>query len=300
MTIEDQELYRELLAQIKADWQSLPDKPEETPETTLKTLWFLAYGLPRAIGCQTLGELPLLSEAEESALREYVSRRLEGIPLAHLTERQCFMELEFLASEAALIPRRETELLGYAALEKLYGLVEARGGVKVVDLCTGAGNLALALAHYEQNCVVYGCDLSAEAVALAEANAEYLQMMDMVQFLVGDLFAPLDAAGIGPVDLVTCNPPYISSGNLEKMPEEISAHEPQLAFDGGPFGVSLIMRLIKEAPEYLKPASWLCFEVGLGQGEAMLRRIQNNANYQTVESITNPAGAIRAILTQTR
>ncbi len=297
---EDQELYRELLAQIEAGWQPLPDKPEETPETTLKTLWFLALGLPRAIGCQTLGELPPLSKAEEGALREYVSRRLAGTPLAHITERQCFMELEFLASEAALIPRRETELLGYAALEKLYGLVEVRGGVKVVDLCTGAGNLALALAHYEPNCIAYGCDLSVEAIALAEANAEYLQLTDVVQFLAGDLFEPIGTADIGPVDLVTCNPPYISSGNLEKMPEEISAHEPQLAFDGGPFGVSLIMRLIKEAPGYLKPASWLCFEVGLGQGEIMLRRMQNNANYQTVESITNADGAIRVILAQTQ
>lgn len=296
---EHRELYAELLAQVQEGWQPLPDKPEETPETTLHALWFLAHGQPRAIGCEPLDELPLLSAAETGALREFVARRLAGTPLAHITARQCFMGVEFLASAAALIPRKETELLGYAALEKLRDLAQTRDDAVVIDLCTGAGNLALALAYHGPDCRVYGSDLSASALALAERNAEYLHLEDRAQFLTGDLFAPFDEAAIGKVDLITCNPPYISSGNLEKMPEEISAHEPKLAFNGGPFGVSIIMRLIKEAPMYLKPDSWLCFEVGLGQGEVMLRRMQNNSSYRQVEAITDHDGVIRAMLART-
>jgi len=100
------------------------------------------------------------------------------------------------------------------------------------------------------------------------------------------------------VDLLSCNPPYISSGKLDKMPEEIARHEPQLAFDGGPFGLSLVGKLLKEAPRYLKPNGWLVFEVGLGQGEPLLKRLERNPDYRQVDTRQDQHGNIRVLALQ--
>ena len=97
----------------------------------------------------------------------------------------------------------------------------------------------------------------------------------------------------GDIDLLVCNPPYISSARVNEMADEIAAHEPRAAFDGGPFGVSVIMALIKEGPKFLKPGSWLGFEVGLGRGEAMLNRMQRSGVFEQIEEYSDGEGNIR-------
>ena len=288
--------FGEWLAVLEQSWQGLPDKPEEAPEPTLCALAFAAVGQPRAIERALWNELPVLSGQQLERLGELVEKRAGGTPLAHLTGRQQFMGLEMLASPAGLIPRKETEILGYAALEKLQKLIAERGSATVIDVGCGSGNLALALAHHAPGCRVYGSDISAEAVELAQSNARFLGLQDRVEFLVGDFFEPFDRLAMGPVDMIVCNPPYISSGQLAEMPAEIAEYEPSLAFDGGPFGVKFLMRLLKEAPAYLREGSWLCFEVGLGQGKVMEARTKKTAGLSNVESLCIAKGQIRAIL----
>ena len=294
------EVFNHHLGKLTASWRSLPDKPEETPEETLRTLWHMAAGEPRCIERAARLDLPVLRRTEWARLDELVERRAAGIPLAHLTGRQQFMALELLAGPEALIPRKETEILGNAALEKLEGLIQERGSALVIDLCTGSGNLAVALAHHANECRVLGSDLSPEALALAGQNAEHLDLQDRVEFFEGDLFAPFESKGFeGQADMVICNPPYISSAKIEVMPDEIADHEPHMAFDGGPFGVNVMFRLVREAHRFLRPASWLCFEVGLGQGKAMQAQCEKAGHYAIVECAYDDRGEIRTILAQT-
>ena len=277
--------------------QTLPDKPEETVDATLRTLWHLAAGNPLSVEAAARAALPPLDDAGESRLNALIDQRLSGIPLAHLSGRQHFMGLEMLAGKEALIPRAETELLGGAALEVLRGLAANTDSVTVIDVCTGSGNLALALAQHEPKARVFAADLSSEAVDLARRNAVHLGLQSRVEFRVGDLLEPFNQSEFhGRVDLLVCNPPYISSKKVDTMSGEISGHEPRLAFDGGPLGVRILQRLIREAPSYLKTGAWLAFEVGHGQGPSVLKRLQMGGAFVQQRSVCDAHGKIRALL----
>jgi release factor glutamine methyltransferase len=279
--------------------QTLPDKPEETADASLRALWHLAAGTPLSVDAATRTVLPPLDDAGHRRLDALIDQRVAGTPLAHLSGRQHFMGLEMLAGKDALIPRIETELLAGAALEVLTSMSERADALTVVDVCTGSGNLALALAHHAPKARVFAADLSAEAVELARRNALHLGLCDRVQWRVGDLLAPFDEpAFLGHVDLLVCNPPYISSKRVDTMAGEISGHEPRLAFDGGPLGIAILNRVVREAPRYLRAGGWLAVEVGLGQAAAMVKRMQAAGAFTTVQPVSNPHGEARAVLAQ--
>jgi len=299
--VDQVDIYFHYLSRLKNSWNGLADKPLETLETTLRTLWFLAKGDRRSIERSLFAELPDLVEAELELLDHLLQKRLSGIPLAHLTGRQNFIGIEMLVGPEAMIPRKETELLGYAALTRLRQMIQKRNSVRVIDLCTGGGNLALALAQYERNCEVYGADISGEAIELAQRNAHFLGLEDRVRFLVGDLLETFEGDDeIGKADMIICNPPYISTSKVNEMAEEISNHEPTDAFDGGAFGISILMRVIKDGPNYLKPSSWLGFEVGVGQGDSMKRRVDRHELFELVQVETDEQDQIRVIFGLTK
>lgn len=292
-------LFQELITRLSAGLCLLPDKPEETPDSTLRALWHAAADAP--VSVQRAGALPLpkLDEMGVNRLQRLIGQRVAGMPLAHLTGRQHFMGLELLAGKEALIPRRETELLGSGALDLLQSLAAERDEVTVVDICTGSGNLALALAFHVPKARVFGADLSGEAVALARCNARHLGLEDRVEFREGDLLAPFDeTAFIGQVDLVVCNPPYISSKKVDTMPDEILGYEPRLAFDGGPFGIRIVERLMRETPRFLRKGGFLAFEVGLGQGPALMKRLAGNKSYSGRRALEDANGNIRVIVAE--
>ena len=280
--------------------QTLPDKPEETVDATLRTLWQLASGLALSVEAAMRTALTPLDAAGEGRLNALIEQRLSGIPLAHLSGRQHFMGLEMLAGKEALIPRAETELLGTEALQVLRELAAGKDHITVVDVCTGSGNLALALAHHEPRARVFAADLSAEAVGLARRNALHLGLGQRVELRVGDLLEPFNQPEFhGQVDLLVCNPPYISSKKVDTLTDEIGGFEPRLAFDGGPLGIAILNRVVREAPLYLRPGGWLAVEVGLGQAAAMVKRMQNTGTYRSVKALTNHVGEPRAVLAQT-
>lgn len=287
-------LYRGLLAEVEAFHQPQPDKPEETPEAVLRALWFRAAGSPRSIRRINGDPVPPIDAQGESQLKDLIRLKRDGQPLAHLTGRQHFLGLELLAGPDALIPRAETELLGRLALDFLGSL--AHPAPVVIDVCTGSGNLALALARHVPRARVYAADLSPEAIGLARRNAAFTGL-PQVQFFAGDLFAPLEGLGLGErCDLVTCNPPYITSAKVPRMAAEISAHEPRLAFDGGALGLSILTRLFAEAPRFLRPGGALAFELGAGQGPLLRKRLHRLDWVHTVEARHDAHGEIRALL----
>jgi release factor glutamine methyltransferase len=285
------------LARLAADLSLLDDKPEETPESTLRALWMVAAGsrmsAERAVGCQ----LPELDPAQKIELDGMIERRLAGVPLGHITARQMFMGIELMVGPEAMLPRRETEILGRAAATVVAGLLESQGSALVVDTCCGCGNVTLAVAHGRPEVRAIGVDLSPGAVELARENSRYLGLDDRVEFRVGDLVEPI-ADVAGEVDLITCNPPYISRAKVKQMAHEISEYEPWMAFDGGPFGVDILRRLLKKGPTALRPGGILAFEVGLGQGDSTISRMQKSGIFRSSKAQRDPNGAIRAIVAQ--
>jgi len=241
--------------------------------------------------------LPSLSEAQSRALGDLLARRLQGEPLSHLTGRQRFMGLEMLASPDALVPRKETQLLAAAAIALVRQLDEREAPARVLDVCTGSGNVALAIASQCARAMVAAADLSEQAVALARRNALHLGLEGRVEFRAGDLLQPFGGSQFGgSIDVLSCNPPYISSAKVKRLPAEIAAHEPAMAFDGGPLGIGILMRLVKEAPAVLRPGGWLVFEVGLGQGPSLVKMLSRMPAYQAVETSLDKDSDIRVIM----
>jgi release factor glutamine methyltransferase len=277
----------------------LRDKPEENAASTAAALWLMAAGQPMSAQQAMRADLPTLDAVQSAMFEELVARRLAGVPLAHLTQRQQFMGIEMLAGSGALVPRRETELLARAAIDLARQCLNEQPTCKVVDVCTGSGNVALAIAHHLSVVEVHASDLSEEAVALAVRNAAHLGLDSRVTFAAGDLLAAFeDGQFTGRVDVLTCNPPYINSAKVERMPREIADHEPRLAFDGGALGISILMRLIREAPPFLRRGGWLAFEVGAGQGPALIKRLGATKDYTRVDSVSDEAGTVRVVMAQ--
>lgn len=283
--------YKQLLELLAAKLVVLPDKPEESPEVTLRALWLKASGTPASAELASATALRSLSDDEVESLQGLVAQRLAGVPLAHLTGRQRFMGLELLAGPQALVPRKETELLGATALARATG----DESMLVLDVCTGSGNLAIAVARSLPKVTVHAADLAEDAVELARENVRFAGVEPSVSVWTGDLFAAFPEELQGRADLVICNPPYISSGRVDAMDAEISAHEPRLAFDGGSFGLAIISRLIADAPAWMKPGGWLCFEIGLGQGPHWVKALSRRTDYDLVEPAVNADGDVRAI-----
>jgi len=290
--------FQKLLTKLESNWQGLPDKPDENPSSTLCALWkFVTHNDTSPIDNPM--QLPGLNPESDQLLNDLVDQRISGTPLAYIIGHQTYMGLDFLASPEAMIPRKETELLGQTALEMANQLVRERGSLQALDLCTGSGNVVLALAHYVKELQAAAVDISKDAVGLAERNAIHLGVEKRVTFFTGDFFDPFNRPEHEQsFDLITCNPPYIATANTGKMAAEISQFEPREAFDGGAFGVNLIIRLIREAPRFLKPASWLIFEVGLGQGNSLRRMLEKTSKYQKIESRTGETGQIRVLIAQ--
>ncbi len=287
-------LFNDFLSLFHRQLPLLEDKPEETPENTLKALWLHASGQPVSAVVAEEMDLPALTPDQERLLEACVQRRLDGEPLAYITGRQSFYGVEFIVNEQALIPRKETELLATTA-DRL--LQELPGEATIIDLCTGVANLSVALARNHHKARIHASDLSPEALELARENIRRHRLEPRVSTHQGDLFEPFDHPSFHEqVDLVMCNPPYISSARVPEMPGEISRHEPVLAFDGGPFGVNFVKKLIAAAPRYLKPGGWLVFEVGRGQGESLLRMMRRQKDYSEVEGVKDAQGDVRVVI----
>lgn len=292
----------DLLEELQQGWTPLPDKPEETPERALSALWHTALGKPTSAERATPASLPALDESALGRLRALLAQRKSGIPLAHLTERQSFLGLELLAGPQALIPRRETEILGRTSIAKLNALAaRSRRVLTVLDVCTGSGNLALAFAWHVPRARVFASDLCRGAVDLARRNCEHLGLGAKVEVRQGDLLEPFDEERfLGGCDFISANPPYISASKMKALHPEIARHEPAAAFDGGFYGVSILRRLISAVPRFLKPASWFGVEVGAGQGVGVAQQLLASPAFALVETHRDARGEIRAVFARSR
>jgi release factor glutamine methyltransferase len=214
---------------------------------------------------------------EPSALalfRALVARRAAGEPLQYITGRQEFYGLDFEVNPAVLIPRPETELLVETALELLR---DADAAPLVCDVGTGSGCIPVALLHERPDARAYGLDISPAALAVAARNAARHGAASRLTLLVSDCFDALDAGERAQTfTLITSNPPYIAESDLANLQREVREHEPRIALTPGGDGLSVIRRLVADAPRFLDEGGHLLLEIGHDQHEAVARLVDKN------------------------
>ena len=206
-----------------------------------------------------------LEGAELALLRDLVKRRRAFEPIAYLRGYREFYGLRFRVDKRVLVPRPDTETLVDAALTRS---THVSMSMRQLDLCTGSGCVAIAMARQRPTAQVFASDISADALAVARDNALRLGAYN-VAFVQGDLFAPFAPPPAGErFDVITANPPYIATSEVATLMPDVRDHEPRLALDGGADGLDLVRRIVREAPEHLEPGGVLAMEIGAGEAEA--------------------------------
>jgi release factor glutamine methyltransferase len=227
--------------------------------------------------------------------RELVKKRADRIPVAYLTGAREFYSLPFRVTPDVLIPRPDTEDLVKATLTRLTAPADD-SAVRVVDVGTGSGAIAIALAkEWEPRVIeVTATDISREALAVARENAADLDVEDVVTFREGDL---LDAVEPGTTfHAVVSNPPYIPSADLDGLQPEVAKHEPRLALDGGEDGFDVIRRLVAQAGEFVESGGLLAMEVGIGQAETVSALIADTGAFGECEIVRDLGDVERVVL----
>lgn len=253
------------------------DAPRQTAEVLLE----MVLGVDRAsLYTRTEG----LSTTEARMFGRALCQRCSGTPLQHLTGSQGFRRISVQVRPGVFVPRPETEVLVGAALDAVAGVEHPA----VVDVGTGTGAIALAIADERPGARVFATDLSPEAVDLARANAARLHLP--VTVCRGDLFEPLPLRLLKGVDLVVSNPPYVSEDEYDDLPVEVRA-EPRLALVGG---IEPVERLAREATRWLRDGGVLALEIGEAHGPEIARIL--GRSYRDVRILPDLAGRDRVVL----
>lgn len=289
-------IFQNFLDVFESQLSILADKSEENAHNTLSALWQTATGNRVSPVTANKLDLPDLNPSQISILEDLIKSRLLGVPLAHLTERQNFMGLDYILNKGLYIPRKETELLAGTTIDLLLKKYATESKVTVIDLCTGIGTIAIAIAHYCKNTIVFGSDIYKPAINAAMINAEHFGLEKLVTFYNADMFDPFEQLNLkNKTDIIVSAPPYISTVKVKQMAKEIADHEPTEAFDAGPFGLTIFNKLIAISPDYLCNNGYLIFECGLGQGEFLAKRLSSNKNYGEIAEICDENGNIRVL-----
>ena len=238
-----------------------------------------------------------LTGEQAAALDNLVARRAVHEPLQYLTGRQEFYGLDLHVSPAVLIPRSETELLVEAVLLWARAAMNAHPGqpMRIVDVGTGSGAIAIALAKHLPGAEITALDLSLEALAMARANADRLGLGTRVRFLPSDLLQAVKAHSSEalPFDAVVSNPPYVPATDAGSLQPEVRDFEPHGALFAGADGLDIYCRLIPEAAAALRPGGLLAMEIGFGQRDALAALLHG---WEDLRFLDDLAGIPRVVL----
>lgn len=268
----------------------VPDPPAEAE-----------YLLTHILGCKRhelfLNPSRLLTDAEAAAFTACMERRKKREPAQYITGEVEFRGHAIMVTRATLIPRPETELL---VDEALAAAKPPGSGTVVVDLCTGSGCIAVAVAKELSGSRVYAADISEDAIKAARGNASINGVAEKVEFFTGDLFKALPEGLKGKVDIILSNPPYVARSEMRGLAPEVRDYEPETALCGGAEGLDFIERIIKGAPEYLKKGAYLIMEIGFGQSEKVKALVSKDCRYEGVEVRKDYSGINRVFIARVR
>ena len=219
---------------------------------------------------------------QAESYREVILRRAGHIPLQHITGEQEFMGYTFLVNPDVLIPRQDTETLTEEALKF------TEPGMKVLDLCTGSGCILISLMKKCHGLTGTGCDISEKALKTARENGRRLQVE--ASWIQSDLFEQISER----FDLIVSNPPYIRTGVIEELQQEVRLHDPWIALDGKKDGLYFYRRIIAESTGYIRDNGALMFEIGHDQAEDVVR-LMEEAGYTQIRVKKDLAGLDRVV-----
>ena len=229
---------------------------------------------------------------ELTKYHEALTRRSSGEPLQYITGRQEFWGFDLRVTPAVLIPRPETEHAVETALELLRGIQSPH----IVDVGTGSGCIALALASEMPEATIEAVDIAPEALDVASANAERLGFARRIRFAQSDLLE-IFLQSTAAFDLVVSNPPYVGKNEADKLQIEVRQHEPHAALFGGAEGLDIYRRLIPQAHQVLKTNGWLVMEIGYSQEQAIRDLL---TEWQDVHSVQDLQGIPRVVVARKR
>ena len=241
-----------------------------------------------------LNSQKVLSSEEGEALQNLIKERLSGKPWQYILGEVEFYGLKFKIDSRALIPRPETEVLVTKVLEHFKKEKRETDILKIVDIGTGSGNIAIALASNLKNSFVYATDLSSDALSLSRENAKINKIEDRIEFLCGDLLTPLRGKNLeGKIDAITSNPPYVQEEEKGILPREVKDYEPEIALfpEEG-----LYRRIIEQSSIYLKKGGGiLVLETGYNQAQMVKNLIEAKGDFTSIEIIKDLAGIERVV-----
>ena len=276
----------------------LQEKGVDSPRLSAEVL--LAYQLRvDRVGLYLNLDKPL-HEREVAGYRELIKRRLNREPIQYMTGIQEFWSLDFAVGPQVLIPRPETELLveQIVSLHDEERLTKSKN-LRILDLGTGCGVLAVTLAREFERASVWASDVSAEALAIAKINAKKHGVEDRIEFLLSDMWQALIDSFLV-FDVIVSNPPYIASNQISSLAPEVRDHEPRSALDGGEQGMHFIKEIIKEAPEYLDAGGWIFLEMDPEQTTIAMELMDKNDDYVERRRIKDYSGHYRVVMAQKR
>lgn len=227
-----------------------------------------------------------ISDAEYDLYMECIGRREKREPVAYILGKWDFMGLSFDVNKNVLIPEQDTEILVEEAMRY------CEDGMRIMDLCTGSGCIALSILNYTNDTKAVCTDISEDALLVATQNAANLGMGERAKFLHTDLFPEKT---VGKFDIIVSNPPYIESSVIDGLEPEVKDYEPRLALDGDEDGLVFYRRIIDSASEYLYSSGYLIMEIGYDQAEAVMGLLNEKGYFHDIEVIKDFSGNDRVI-----
>ena len=231
-----------------------------------------------------------LSKKQEERFMQNIERLIAGTPLQHITQSQEFMKMNFFVNEDVLIPRADTEVL----VEEVIEITKRLTRPKILDLCTGSGAIAVSIAKYAKNALVYASDISKNAIEVAKKNARTNNVENRIEFIKSDLFEDIPKMKF---DIIVSNPPYIRKSEIKGLQKEVQM-EPQIALDGGIDGLDFYRKISNKAYDYLKYNGYLCMEIGYDQKDMVLDILKYENRYSGTYSKKDLYGNDRIIVTR--
>ena len=227
------------------------------------------------------------------AMENAVQRVLDGEPLAYVLGEWSFYGMTLYVDEHVLIPRDDTCAVTQLAIKRGLFLDQ---DPRVLDLCTGSGCIGLAIANRVKDARVTLADVSRDALAVAKKNIGRMKLSARVSCVQADALQPASSF-LGKFDMIVSNPPYVTTAEMEALPASVRDYEPHLALHGGDDGLDFYRAIVKNYTAALKPGGYICFEFGMGQGDAVCEILQKNG-YTVLERVQDFNERERAVLAQ--
>jgi release factor glutamine methyltransferase len=240
-----------------------------------------------------------LTQTELADYRSLIKRRIHHEPLQYITGRQEFWSLSFVVDRRVLVPRPETEMVVEQALSRAIGPKKGDESLKILDLGTGCGAIAIALATEIPDAALWATDISGDALDVARHNAQTHGVSKRIRFCEGDLWKPLQA-GLDRFDMIVSNPPYVSTQEYDVLAPEVRDYEPRQALEGGEEGMDCLEKIIRGADDFLNPDGWIILEMAPWQTQKAVDILAQTGKYHQGIRIKDYSRRYRVVAAQRR